>query len=253
MNVFLKQNTLSMSKFNCLIHFFLFSLQIIYSQTNVDVEYKLTIDPEDDYNIKMSETVYFKNRMEEEIIKMDSFRFKLVINDTLSSFYLSKEFKNQKIEYTESSKKDVFFALYTGAIYGRNNSFYRLDTDLNVFSTTIAAYEWEILNETKEIDGFLCYKAITVKTIKNPSGNFSSPVVAWFCPKLSYSAGPLDFNGLPGLILQVKYRGATYEATKINLKSELKIDLKLFDQHKKLSLDEYIQYSDEKIKSFGKN
>lgn len=227
--------------------------QAIYSQINIDVEYKLSIDPEDDYIVKMNETPFFKSWMEEELNKIDSFRFKLVINDSLSSFYLSKEFKSQELEYTESSKKDVFVAKYTGAIYGKKGSFYKLDSDLNVFSTTIADYEWEILNETKEIDGFLCYKAKTVKTIKNPAGYFSSPVVAWFCPQLSFSAGPLDFNDLPGLILQVKYRGATYEATKINLKSELKIDLKLYDQYKKLLLDEYIQYSDEKIKSFGKN
>jgi len=237
-----------------LYFFFLFIFwQAIFSQTNINVEYKVTIDPEDDYNITRSKDAWFKNLMEEEIIKSDSYSFRLVVNDSLSVFYLSQEFKSQKIEFTESTKKHVFVALYFGTIYGRNNAFYTLDNNLNVFSTNIADYEWEVLNETKEIDGFLCYKAKTVKTIKNPAGYFSSPVVAWFCPKLSYSAGPLDFNGLPGLILQVKYRGATYEATKINLKSELRIDLKLFDQYKKLSLDEYIQYSDEKIKSFGKN
>lgn len=221
--------------------------QTTFSQTNIEVEYKVIVDTEDSYIIKLSETGYLKSLIGDEIEKIDDYRFRLLINDSISSFYLSKESENQKSTFTENSAKFIFSANYSGAVYNANQSFYTFDSNMKVFSTDNHAFEWEILNETKEIDGFTAYKAKTVITIKNPAGYFNFPVVAWFCPELPYSYGPLYFDGLPGLILQLKYKAGTYEVTKINLKSDLKIDLKLFNQHKKLSSDEYIKYFDEKF------
>lgn len=224
-----------------------FMYQTSSSQTNIEVEYKIIVDTEDSYIVKLSENDYSKGLIENDIEKIDDYRFNLLINDSISSFYLSKESENQKSPFTENSTKFVFTANYNGAVYNVNQSFYSFDPNIKVFSINNYNFEWEILSETKEIDGFTAYKAKSVITIKNPAGYFSFPIVAWFCPQLPYSYGPLYFDGLPGLILQLKYRAVTYQATKINLKSDLKIDLELFNQHKKLSLDEYMKYFDEKI------
>ncbi|MDY0090399.1 MAG: GLPGLI family protein [Flavobacteriaceae bacterium] len=220
--------------------FFILSFipQTTFSQTNIEVEYKVIVDAEDSYIIKLSETGYLKSLIGDEIEKIDDYRFRLLINDSISSFYLSKESENQKSTFTENSAKFIFSANYSGAVYNANQSFYTFDSNMKVFSTDNHAFEWEILNETKEIDGFTAYKAKTVITIKNPAGYFNFPVVAWYCPQLPYNTGPMGYGGLPGMILEIRIRNATFIAEKIEFNTEDEIDVEFFKKHKKIELEE---------------
>ena len=80
-------------------------------------------------------------------------------------------------------------------------------------------YKWKILNEIKEIQGYLCMKAETMDTVKN------TKIVAWFTDKLPMQGGPEGLNGLPGMILAVEYNGddAVVEAISIELKDDVTI------------------------------
>jgi GLPGLI family protein len=51
---------------------------------------------------------------------------------------------------------------------------------------------WEIFNDTLNVAGYTCTKAI------NDSG-----IVAWFTDSIPVNSGPMSYHGLPGLILQV--------------------------------------------------
>lgn len=51
---------------------------------------------------------------------------------------------------------------------------------------------WEILDDTLTILGYMCTQAV------NDSG-----IVAWFTDSISVSSGPMYYQGLPGIILQV--------------------------------------------------
>lgn len=54
--------------------------------------------------------------------------------------------------------------------------------------------EWELFDETKKINNFLCQKAIC---------NFRGRTyIAWFTNDIPVSLGPWKLNGLPGLILE---------------------------------------------------
>ena len=55
--------------------------------------------------------------------------------------------------------------------------------------------KWEILNETKIIHSFLCYKAIYTD-----KKNYK--YTAWFTPEINFSVGPEFCYGLPGLVLE---------------------------------------------------
>ena len=61
----------------------------------------------------------------------------------------------------------------------------------------LPTYKWKILNEIKEIDGYLCMKAETKDTIKNQK------IFAWFTDMIPVQGGPEGFYGLPGMILEI--------------------------------------------------
>lgn len=86
-------------------------------------------------------------------------------------------------------------------------------------------HKWEIYQESKEIDGHLCYKATTEKIVNNTKGTFVFPVTVWFSPELPYSYGPGNYFGLPGLILEIQERNFVVFAKKIDLKSNKKINV----------------------------
>jgi GLPGLI family protein len=86
--------------------------------------------------------------------------------------------------------------------------------------------DWQITKETKNIDGYLCYKAINeIKETNRNNKVITTEYVAWFAPSLPFSFGPRNFSGLPGLILEMKVNNTTFLATKINLQEkEIKIE-----------------------------
>ena len=71
--------------------------------------------------------------------------------------------------------------------------------------------KWEISSETKKINGYDCYKATT----KDPRRR--GALTAWFCPKLPYPVGPIEYGNLPGLILELQFKRIKYMATKIDI------------------------------------
>ena len=102
---------------------------------------------------------------------------------------------------------------------------------------------WKILNEIKEVAGFLCMKAQTRDTIKGQI------IDAWFTDAIPFYGGPEGYGGLPGMILELNINdgGAVISATKVDLTSELdKLPIPKKMKGKKIS---YVDYN-KKIKRF---
>lgn len=76
--------------------------------------------------------------------------------------------------------------------------------------------KWRIMNELKEIQGFMCMKAITKDTVKGQE------IVAWFAANIPVPVGPESFYGLPGAILglEIDNGNVLIEAEKISLSDE---------------------------------
>ena len=72
--------------------------------------------------------------------------------------------------------------------------------------------KWTLLDETKTINGMVCYKAISNYSTR-PNNSF--PIVAWYCPSLSSNFGPYGIGGLPGTILILQYGYKVFTATSI--------------------------------------
>ena len=108
---------------------------------------------------------------------------------------------------------------------------------------TPSNHNWNISSESKKIDNYLCYKATYTESYTARDGKTKERVItAWFCPELPYSFGPLEFNGLPGLILELEKNGNKVVAKSILL-SEKTIELKIPNK-KTITKEEY----DKKIK-----
>ena len=77
--------------------------------------------------------------------------------------------------------------------------------------------KWKILNEIKEIEGYLCMKAETRNELKDQT------IHAWFSDAIPFSGGPEGYGGLPGVILELNINDgdAVITATKVDLESAM--------------------------------
>lgn len=87
--------------------------------------------------------------------------------------------------------------------------------------------EWEITNTKKTIATYTCYKATASERLFSRKGDiYYKTITAWFTPKIPLNFGPKNYNGLPGLILEVEWDMFTITATKINLNPNEKVTIK---------------------------
>ena len=113
------------------------------------------------------------------------------------------------------------------------------NTDGTILKNTTLNTNWQIQTESKIISSYLCYKAILKIPYVDRKGEARvNEITAWFAPSLPYSYGPKDYNGLPGLIVQLQERKTIYYAALISLTKdkEVKVD---FPKGKTISEEEY--------------
>lgn len=108
----------------------------------------------------------------------------------------------------------------------------------------LSSVNWKLTQEIKKIGNYTCYKAIADLDSQNiPQMKLIGPVVAWYTPEIPTPFGIQNFNGLPGLTLELiaEYdKGKIfYTATKIELNPEEEIKIKK-PKGKNVSEQEYI-------------
>jgi len=103
--------------------------------------------------------------------------------------------------------------------------------------------KWKITQESKQIGKYLCFKAIDI-TSKNKK---MKPIV-WFTPQIPVSFGPLEYNGLPGLVILVEMFKRTISVSKIVLNPKEKIKIKKLIKGDRITEEKF----KEKISSFWK-
>lgn len=125
-------------------------------------------------------------------------------------------------------KNDSFLSNKQGTILF--NSIYGLNTTVNVSDSV--KFDWELVNEKKEINGYQCYKAIS---------NFRGRKwEAWYSPEIAINYGPWKFWGLPGLIFEVSDVDKTYNFFLSKIESKLDNTIEYPLQYRTLSLKEFI-------------
>lgn len=112
----------------------------------------------------------------------------------------------------------------TRSFYKKNKDIVHIITISNeTFNVSFSENKpWILINESKIINNYLCFKATKEKLQRNKT---SVEVIAWYCPEIPISNGPKEFGNLPGLILEVQDGRFVFFANQINLTKNQEFDI----------------------------
>ncbi len=128
-------------------------------------------------------------------------------------------------------------------------------------SDSLRTWDWQLVNETKKIGNYTCYKAIAVipvtkedreeyEKMKNKKSEGKTQlftpiepkdrtITVWYTPEIPVSHGPAEYWGLPGLIMEVKDGKTVILCSKIVLNPKDKVVIKMPKKGKKVTKKEY--------------
>ncbi len=216
-----------------------FFINYSFCQENISVLYKVKIEDEKDL---FSKNATVRGYFEKAIQNASFLEFKLICQKENSKFSVISNLTELDISLNQTL---LSFSNYTGLIYEEKNNILQQSIILgnNTFIKKAIKQDWILENKSKNIDGFVCYKATTTNKITYGEKIFNHPVIAWYCPSIPYNFGPNGYSGLPGLILDLQVRNVVYGATQIDLNTaeNFEIDTKkmkiLNEQQYKEALD----------------
>lgn len=148
---------------------------------------------------------YKRDSLSKEYIKKDMI---LEINSKKSKFYSYKQYRADSILFTNKNsgpglKKlyDYEFTVTKDLTKPEVSRYVILLKDLYEIPLN-QSLKWNITKETKKIDEYNCQKALLSYKGRNWE--------AWFSSDIPINDGPYIFNGLPGLILEIKDKKDNY-------------------------------------------
>jgi GLPGLI family protein len=142
---------------------------------------------------------------------------------------------------------------------------------------TLQAIEWELSEETKQIGNYLCFKAIAYipteeltwyafswdklaarenklvaekETLTAKNEVEVTAIEAWYSPQIPVSHGPLEYSGLPGLILEVSAGNTTLLCTELIINPDDKMTITASEKGKVVTKKEYQEIILVKMKEF---
>lgn len=220
--------------------FILFTLNCIGQINNGRIEYGLHISTFEGLEKATMMKVAYEKAME----SMSFLNFELHFNKNTSYFVLKDGLGLDDQGYVYAK----LFSGYKGAVF-QDNMFSYSEINTAIGKYTIkkeTKIDWLLMNETKEINGFICYKATAVKKVENSKGVFHFPIIAWYCPQIPLSYGPNGYGGLPGLILELQVRNILFGVKTIDLQPNKKVALPERKDYKVVTEKEYESLFDSK-------
>jgi GLPGLI family protein len=144
-----------------------------------------------------------------------------------------------------------------------------------VIKDSLPKIDWQITNETKIIGDYNCVKATYIEPVskndleayerqqekikngKTTLFQMKKPqpqtITAWYASEIPVSFGPNGVWGLPGLILQLENENYIYFCTKVSLKNNEKVKIKIPNSGKVISKKEYEKYEKKMLKQMEDN
>ena len=254
-----KQITLSV------ITFMLFILQI----TAQEIQGKATYKSHTKLDLKLDSTMFdsgIRNQIMAQMKKQFEKSYELTFNKSESIF--KEEEKLEKPNTTNiqfissgSSASSKFYKNIKEQLFvNQTESF----SKLFLIKDKLDKLDWTLINETKNIGDYMCYKATLIRKVPDSSDekftiNSTSKkdveqkmkdikITAWYTLQIPVSNGPRDYQGLPGLILEVSDGSETLICNKIVLNPKEQIEISKPKKGKELTQDAYNKIMDKKVK-----
>ena len=191
----------------------------------------------------------FKTSYAEAIENAKYLNFTLIFNQEISVFSIINAIGLDDQGYFYAK----LFSGYRGEVYqNKEGSLSVLGGEFGNYILKKESNEWELINETKEIEGFICYKATSSKVVVNSKGTFQFPVIAWYCPKIPLSYGPSGYGNLPGLILELQVRNVVFGIKKLDLNLDKEPIIPKIKEYKMITEKELNEIIDKNKNSFKK-
>ncbi|MDR1202108.1 MAG: GLPGLI family protein [Tannerellaceae bacterium] len=195
-------------------------LSILRKQIPSPEEYQTVVDLISKY--KVYHSLYINNKTHESFFIVDSVHAEpgVMVTGNVSYVYTNNE----------------------GVMIGKEDFM----KSVNIFKSNLSDMKWELNDQTKEINGYVCRNA----TAKN-----YPEVSVWFTEKIATNKGPGYFQGLLGLVFEAdELFGSTYLAgleyleDSFNFEGLIK-DYKKEPAGKKLSVKEVLALKDNMMKT----
>ncbi|MBS3992556.1 MAG: GLPGLI family protein [Bacteroidetes bacterium] len=228
---------------------------IIYSQNQFHgkIIYKAIIN-----NSKLDENINDKKNSADTKYLMNSLKtqdleYVLTFNNNESLFIKENKLvnegdKNIKIAEIIVGKGTYYYSLKTNELL-RYHEF-----GGEPFIISLIAVEWKLSQEKKQIGKYECFKATAIKKIKNKTGEIiNKSIIAWYTPEISLNLGPKEFNGLPGMILELDEGEVSFVASKIELNPNVVLTINKPTKGKKVTQGEFEDIVKRKTSNFSRN
>jgi GLPGLI family protein len=251
---------ISKTKTITFLSFFL-SISCMFSQNNSSGIVEYIVKNNDNFDVrKILDTPGLKGMPEKMKTKtmsamMATGSFVLYFNANESIYKQKDSIEKMKLD-TRSKRRPSFLKNFGGGLrkYYTNLQNKQLlvqeDSEVLEDKYIISYYfsKWKLLNETKKIGNYICYKAI--KNDNKSDLEENKQTIVWYTPDISSRFGPKLYNGLPGLVLEVNRGQIVFLATKIILNPKETIIIK---KPKKGIKIKYSDFKQKIIKAYERN
>lgn len=197
-----------------------------------------------------AEVIYAFGTDNELITKSDELKifkgteFKLLCNTTKSRFELVKKMDSDALRSNNrfvslAGAKGVFYKDLTAKEHLKTKSFLRANFII-INDPHEDRYQWKLTKETKMIGDYKCYKAVHTDTVEFEGQKVSIETIVYYTPDIPLQFGPVQFYGLPGLILEAQSENYYYIAKRIT-----------FNKNKKETIDRPTKGKEVTFKEFS--
>ena len=221
-------------------------------------------------DIKLDST-QMNSEMQERMMQMLKKQFQKTYNLTFnkeSSIYKEEEALDaprvgdgMEVMMVSSGGSDI---LYKNTKENRFTNQNEVFGKIFLIQDSLQNQNWTLVNETKNIGEYTCFKAIYITEIEVQQSGISvngdkdlsksevqtkeQIVTAWYTPQIPVNNGPEKYQGLPGLILEINDGQQTIICSKIVLNPENKTAIEEPTKGKEVNQSEFDVILENKLK-----
>ena len=168
------------------------------------VEYEVKIN-----NHKSFGEGIWADMMRDKLPKFSTAYYQLTFSNEKSVYQFNRKDEAAKLPWGSENEEDVWYNDYNKTSFVQQKNVFG---EKYLLTDSLLNIKWKITNESREIAGFNCRKAVGII--------FDSVYVfAFYTDEITVSGGPMSLHGLPGLILglTIPRMFSSYVATRVEV------------------------------------